>query len=72
MYARPSISPDSSLDVKYLIDQTDNKLSRVEMLFQINYPSESESVQNSYILTYKGYEFIENEDDVKALTVNDL
>lgn len=74
--ARPSISPDSSLDVKYLIDQTDNKLSRVEMSFEINYPSESESVQNKYVLTHKGFEFIDDEedhndsDDLASLTVD--
>lgn len=69
-FARPSIQPDSSLDVKYLIDQTDNKLSRVEMIFKINYPTES--VQNSYVLTFKEYEFDEedNNDIDEALPVS--
>lgn len=73
-HARPSISPDSSVDVKYLIDQTDNKLSRVEMLFKINYPSESVSVKTSYVLAYTGFERYGDKDsyDAKALTVNNF
>uniref|UniRef100_A0A336M1D9 CSON006451 protein n=1 Tax=Culicoides sonorensis TaxID=179676 RepID=A0A336M1D9_CULSO len=67
--ARPSISPDSSVDTKYFIDQTDNKLSRVEMLFKINYPSDAESVRNWYVLTFKKYEIDGNErDEVESLT----
>lgn len=70
--ARPTISPDSCFDANYFIDTTDNKLSRVEMLFKINYPSDSENVQNSYVMTYNGYEFIKQDEDVESLMVNYL
>ncbi|XP_063707401.1 uncharacterized protein LOC134836118 [Culicoides brevitarsis] len=66
-HAKRNICPDSSLDAKYFIDQTDNELSRVEISFKINYPFAR--VLNSYALTFKGYEEIDRKDDVSDLTI---